>query len=137
MTYREKKEFLEGYMCAQHRIYGLKHELEEWHTIATSITQKLSPVIVNTNEVNSRVEKCSIKCVEIQEQITRELAEAEDRRNEILAVVNKIRDTRRRDIITMRYINNIPIKVIASEYEKDINNIYKMIRTTIKNLPID
>lgn len=136
MTYREKKEYLASYIESQHKILALQNELEEWRTIATNITQKITPVIVNTNEVSSKVERCAIKCAEIQEQIVDEIALAEYNRIKIKATIMAIKDSRRRSILEMRYLGNMPVKTIARKMDKDTDNIYKMIRTGIKSMKI-
>lgn len=137
MTYNEKKECLEAYNAAMRRIVCLQRELDQWHTIATSVTQKISPVIVNTNENNSRVENCAIKCAEIEQVIMREIEEAENSRSRVSGIIENVRDTRKKDLLTMRYINNVSVKKIAILYDADVNSIYKQLRRTITKLDID
>lgn len=136
MTYKEKKEILEGYISCQHKIVGLQKELENWETIATSITQKITPVIVNTNDNNSKVETCAIKCVEIQQKIIDEIKSAQYNRNIVQDAIERMKDTRKRDILTMRYVNGMSVSDIAIKLNKDRNNIYKMIRTGIRNVEL-
>lgn len=136
MTYNEKKRYLESYSYSVRRIKNLQREYEEWTTIATNITQKLTPVIVKTNDNESKVERCAIRLDEIENEIIEELATAEYTRKEVKTTINTIRDIRKREILEMRYIQNIPVKKIAIELDKDADNIYKMIRKTIKNLEI-
>ena len=137
MTYKEKKEYLEGYLSSKRRIKGLQCELEEWRTIATNITQKLSPVTVHGNDNTSKVERCAIKCHDIQEQIIQELERAEATRFRVERTINNIPDIRRRDIFTMRYVNGLSVQKIAILLDKDTNNIHKMIRTGIKSLDME
>lgn len=137
MTYKEKKETLESYNSAMRRIVCLQRELEQWHTIATGITQKLSPVIVNTNENNSKVENCAIKCAEIEKAICSEIAQAEQDRNRVSKIINNVNDIRKRDLLTMRYINNVSVRKIAILYDVDENSIYKQLRRTITKLHVD
>lgn len=134
MTYREKKRYFEGYIYYMRKIKGLEYELEKWRTMATSITQKISPVIVNTNEVSSRVERCAIKTTEIMQTIVEDMASAENERRQIFDTINNIRDTRKRELMTLRYINNVPVSKIAIEYGTDENNIYRQLRRTISSV---
>lgn len=136
MTYKEKKEYLEGYLSSKRRIRGLQCELEEWQTIATNITQKISPVIVRSNDNTSKVERCAIRCHDIQEQIYKELKKAEETRTQVENTINSISDLRRRDIFTMRYVNGLSVQKIAILLDKDTNNVHKMIRTGIRSLDL-
>ena len=136
MTYKEKKETLEGYSSSVKRIVCLQRELEQWHTISTGITQKISPVIVNTNDNNSKVESCAIKCAEIEELILNEIKTAEHNRDQVNKIIEGVRDIRKRDLLTMRYINNVSVRKIAILYDADVNSIYKQLRRTITSLNI-
>lgn len=136
MTYNEKKRFLEGYMSSIRRIKGLQRELEEWETIATSITQKLTPVLVKNSDNQSRVEKCAIRIAGIQTLLVEEIERAEYNRDTILEAIQEIKDSRRRDLIEQRYVHCIPVRIIADEWNKCEDDIYKMIRKTIKRMEI-
>lgn len=136
MTYKEKKERLESYIRSVRRINALAIELEQWRTIATGITQKISPVIVNTNEVNSKVERCAIKCSEIEQTILEEMAQAEYDRQITKTMIDNIKDSRKRELLTMRYINGASVRKIAIIYNADENNIYKQLRRTIQKIEL-
>ena len=136
MTYNEKKRFLESYTVSIRKIKGLQRELEEWQTIGTNITQKLKPIMVQNGLTNSKIEDCAIRIANIEDQIISEIEKAEDNKNSIEQALTLIRDSRRRELLQLRYINNIPVKTIAIDYDKPEDNIYKMIRTAIKIMPI-
>ena len=137
MTYNEKKQFLEGYISSIKRIKGLQREIEEWETIATNVTQKLSQTNVRSNEINSKVENCAIKISEIQRYLIEEIEEAEYNRKIISDAINGIKDTRRRDLIEMRYVHCVPVRIIADDMNKCTDDIYKMIRKTVRKMEID
>lgn len=136
MTYNEKKRFLESYTASIRRIKGLQRELEEWQTIGTNITQKLKPVIIQNGMNSSKIEDCAIRIANIEDQIISEISKAEENKNSIEIAINLVRDSRRRELLQLRYVNNIPVKTIALDYDKPEDNIYKMIRTAIKIIPI-
>ena len=71
MNYEQKRKILNEYKSINHEIWRLELELEGWETIATSITQKISPVTISNNDISSRVEKCAIMCAEIRQEIER------------------------------------------------------------------
>lgn len=137
MTYNEKKRFLEGYLSSVKRIKGLQREIEEWETIATNVTQKLSQTNARSNEINSKVENCAIKIAGIQDLLLEEMEEAEYNRKAITEAINGIRDTRRRDLIEMRYVHCVPVRIIAEDMNKCTDDIYKMIRKTVRRMEID
>lgn len=136
MTYNEKKRFLEGYTYSVRRISGLQRELEQWTTIATGITQKLKPVIIKNGTTNSKIEDCAIRIAELEDKLMREIDQAENNRIHIESTIMTIRDTRRRELLQLRYIHNIPVTKLAQEYGKTEDNIYKTIRKTIKTMDI-
>lgn len=136
MTYNEKKRFLESYTVSVRKIKGLQRELEEWTTIATNITQKLKPIMVQNGLTNSKIEECAIKIANIEDQIVQEISKAEQNKQQIEAAVNTIKDSRRREIITLRYINGLSVAIISYELDKEYDNVYKMIRTAIKSMNI-
>ena len=68
--------------------------------------------------------------------LVEEIATAEYNRDTIQNAISGIKDSRRRDLIEMRYVHCVPVRVIAEEMEKTEDNIYKMIRKTIKRMDI-
>lgn len=136
MTYNEKKRFLESYISSVRRIKGLQRELEEWETIATNITQKLRDIPIKTNNNRSKIEDCALRISEIEKQLIEEIEEAEYNKVLVQDAVNQIKDSRRREIIELRYVHGCSINMISYELDKDIENIYKIIRRTIKSLQI-
>lgn len=136
MTYNEKKRFLEGYGYSIRKIKRLQQEYEEWETIGTSITQKFSNTPVQVSGNRSRVEKCALHLANIQQAILDEMQEAEYTRTEVEQAINSIKDTRRRELVQMRYIKNMPVWKIAVKLDKDSDNIYKMLRRAIMIMDI-
>lgn len=136
MTYNEKKQFLENYGYSVRKIRRLQQEYEEWETIGTSITQKFSNTPIKVSGNKSRVEKCAIHLANIQQAILEEMEEAEYNRAEIEAAIENIKDTRRRELIQMRYIKNVPVWKIAMKMGKDKQNVYKMIQSIIRKMDI-
>ena len=52
MNYEQKRKILNEYKSINHEIWRLELELEGWETIATSITQKISPVTISNNDIS-------------------------------------------------------------------------------------
>lgn len=137
MTYNEKKRFLEEYLYEIRRIKGLKRELEEWQTIATGITQKLQEIPIRSNKTSNKIEECAVKIAELENQLLIEIEDAEKKRMVIQNAVCKIKDTRRREIIELRYVHGYSVNWISFELDKDRENVYKIIRRTIKSMEIE
>ena len=133
MTYKQKKEILEQYQNAVHRIKGLQREYETWLTIGTGITQKLSPVNVKSGN-SDKIANAAIKCAEIQSQIAKEIDIAEHERLKTIAVINSCTNARHKDILTMIYINGMSVNSVARTYNKDRVLIYKSLKTAINQL---
>lgn len=136
MTYNEKKRYLEGYAYSMRRVKSLCRELEEWQTIATNITQKLSPVTVKNHDTHSKIEDCAIRIAGIEQNLIEEIAQAEYNKQQIETSILSIKNPRRREIIEMRYVHAIPVSKIAVTLDKGEDNIYKIIRKTIKSMDI-
>lgn len=136
MTYNEKKRFLEGYLYSVRRIKGLQNELEMWATIGTGITQKLKPVMVQGGNSSNKIEDCAIRIAEIEDKITKEIEDSIIEKAKVESAIMTIKDTRRRELIQLKYINNVPVKKIALDYGKPNDSIYKMIRKTVKSMDI-
>ena len=136
MTYNEKRRYLDRYSYSVRRVKNLNRELEEWQTIATNITQKITPVTVKNKDNESKIERCAIRIAEIENDILNEISAAEEYREQISTAVDSIKDTRRRELIEMRYITGLSVNNIAGIIGKDEDNIYKMIRKTIKSMEI-
>lgn len=136
MTYREKKIFLESYQVSQRKIKGLQREIEQWETIATGITQKLSATATHTNGTTSKIENCAVKISEIERNIANELNIAKINREQVKTAIDNVKDVRKREILELKYINGLSVHRIAIDYDKADDNIYKMLRTAIKTMDI-
>lgn len=135
MTYKQKKEILEQYQNAVHRIKGLQREYETWLTIGTGITQKLSPVNVKSGN-SDKIADAAIKCAEIQSQIAKEIGIAEKERLNTTALINSCVNARHKDMLTMIYINGMSVNSVARSYNKDRVLIYKSLKTAINQLNV-
>ena len=135
MTYKQKKEILEQYQNAVHSIKGLQREYEQWETIATSITQKLSPVNVKSGN-SDKMANAAIKCAEITQEIEREIKTAERERMQTISVINSCTNTRHKDILTMIYINGLSKATVAKTYDKTWQSINDVCKTAITRLNV-
>ena len=136
MTYNEKKRYLEGYIYSVRKIKSLQRDLEQWETIATKMSQKLTQTPVKSNASRSKIEECAIRIAGIEQSLIDEIRDAEEKKNAIAGSITSIRNPRRREIIEMRYVHNVPVCEIALDFNKGEDNIYKIIRKTIKAMEI-
>ena len=135
MTYKQKKEILEQYQNAVHRIKGLQREYEQWETIATSITQKLSPVNVKSGN-SDKMANAAIKCAEITQEIEREIKTAERERMQTKSVINSCTNARHKEILTKIYINGQSKAMVAKDYDKTWQSINDVCKTAITRLNV-
>jgi RNA polymerase sigma factor (sigma-70 family) len=136
MTYNEKKQFLENYGYSVRKIKRLLQEYEEWETIGTSITQKFNNTPVQVSGNHSRVETCAMHLANLQQTILEEMEEAEYCRSEIETAIGTIRDTRRRELLELRYLKGLSVHKIASKRNCPDKNIYKQLRNTINRMEL-
>jgi len=136
MTYNEKKRFLEQYVYSVRRIKRLQQEYEEWETIGTNITQKLSNTGIRSSDNQSKVEKAAIHLANIQNTILDEMQESEYTRTEIENTINSVKDLRRRELLEMKYIRGLSVHKIAMKWDKAEQDIYRQLRTAVKKIDI-
>lgn len=135
MNYKQKKEILEQYQNAVHRIKGLQREYETWLIIGTGITQKLSPVNVKSGN-SDKIANAAIKCAEIQTQIAQEIETAAKERLNTISLINACTNTRHKDILTMIYINGLSKATVAKTYDKTWQSINDVCKTAITRLNV-
>ncbi len=136
MNYEQKRKILNEYKSINHEIWRLELELEGWETIATSITQKISPVTVSNNDISSRVEKCAIMCAEIRQEIDRLKKLSEANKYLVTEAIEGIKDSRKREIMSLRFIEGVGVHKIAVLYGKEDQSIHRIIQRTIKKLKL-
>ena len=136
MNYEQKRKILNEYKSINHEIWRLELELEGWETIATSITQKISPVTISNNDISSRVEKCAIMCAEIRQEIERLKKLSEANKYLVTEAIEGIKDSRKREIMSLRFIAGVGVHKIAVLYGKEDQSIHRIIQRTIKKLKL-
>ena len=136
MNYEQKRKILNEYKSINHEIWRLELELEGWETIATSITQKISPVTISNNDISSRVEKCAIMCAEIRQEIERLKKLSEANKYLVTEAIEGIKDSRKREIMSLRFIEGVGVQKIAVLYGKEDQSIHRIIQRTIKKLKL-
>ena len=136
MTYKEKKRYLEQYVYSKHRLIGLNNALEEWQAIATRTTQNLKQVMVANNMPGKRVEDCAIRLAKIEEKLLNEIEKNELCLQHVQDTIAGVKDTRRRELLELKYIYDLPVWKIAIEWNKSDRDIYYILRTTINSIKI-
>lgn len=134
MTYKQKKKFLETYIHSRHRLVGLAFQLEEWETIATKTTKTLSPIIVQSSGNGQKMEDYVIRINQIKEKINDEIIKNQEYQEKVQSVIDRIRDSRKRELLELRYIHGLPVWKIAIEWEKTDRDIYYLLNTAINSI---
>lgn len=137
MTYKEKKEFLSGYLWAQGDIIGAKKEIEFWESVGMRMNSSLELVPVNMSGGRSKVENAAVKVVSIIEGIQKEMEDAETRKAAILEVINtKTKYRRQRNLLYWRFIRHMKYDEIAAVIGKDIKTVQRIVKKAVEDLDI-
>jgi len=140
MTYKEKREFLNGYAEAKMEIIGALSEIERWEAVGAKMNQVLEyrPGGNNlSNENKSRVEQAAVEVMTIIEKIRPEIDEAEEKKRNILNAIEKhSRYRRQRNLLFWKYIRMMSNDEIAAAIGKDLRTVRHALRKAIMDLDV-
>lgn len=137
MTIREKRAYLNGYKKMQTRIIGLTNELERWQNIATKVNNAMDITGVRGGGNDSKVERASVKTMDILADIRNDIIDAKKMRDHIIDTINrKSRKMRHRELLMMHFINGMSVPKIAKTLNKENKSVANAIAVAIRDLNI-
>ena len=136
MDFKEKVNYLSRYKYYSVNLKNLLEEREKWFTIGTKVNS-VSDGMPHSPSDESKVEKSSIKILEITEAINKEIERMTDARWEIGELINHIQNDRHRTVMSMRYISGYTFSHIADSLDISDRAVYQMHKRAINRLEIN
>ena len=135
MDYTEKIEYLSQLKNISIKLDSLLEEREKWYTLATKVNS-VSDGMPHSPSTESKVERNSIKILEITDKINEEIARLTDARWAIGDLINHIQNDRHRTVMSMRYISCYTFSRIAEDLDMSERAVYKIHRKAVNRLEI-
>lgn len=135
MDYTEKIEYLSQLKYISIKLDSLLEEREKWYTLATKVNS-VSDGMPHSPSTESKVERNSIKILEITDKINEEIARLTDARWAIGDLINHIQNDRHRTVMSMRYISCYTFQRIAEDLDMSERAVYKIHRKAVNRLEI-
>ncbi len=133
MTYKEKKEFLSGYLIAERSLRSSLMEYERWEAIGTKVNRALSMAPCKSDDDKSKVEKAAIEMASLLDGIRAEIQEAEQTKVKIIEAINKMPKARYRELLRYRFIGKMSYEKIAEMLGKDTRTVKRVMESAISN----
>lgn len=135
MDYTEKIEYLSQLRYSSIKLNNLIEEREKWFTLATKVNS-VSDGMPHATSDESKVERNSIKILEITDKIDAEIKHLTDARWAIGDLINHIQNDRHRTVMSMRYISCYTFSRIAEDLDMSERAVYKIHRKAVNRLEI-
>ena len=129
------KEYLEQLDNLNRQIAFDLKELEYWREMSTTITGSSFEEKYNPNRSGETpFVKCIVKIKEIEDKISKEKAEAEEKKYQILDSICLINNIDYRNILVMRYLKHNTWNQISSEMNFTQRWLYRLHKKALNEL---
>lgn len=128
------KQYLGQYRYILRKIDRLEEELDEWQSRAEKITPILSDM--PRGGESAGFPEIVEKIMGIEEDINREIEEAQKTKKEILKSVDDMADEKQREILRLRYINGLKWEKIGTRLCMDCRWIMRLHAKALNNLSL-
>ena len=127
MNFREKIRYLKQYLYCVDNLKSLLDEREKWFTIGTKVNS-VSDGMPHSSANDSKVEKSSIKILELTQKIDAEVERLTALRDEIETAIESVPDLTQRTVLHMIYINGYSFAKVGDllskpKTERQVHNI--------------
>lgn len=137
MSEKEKIEQLEEYRQLIFQIKGYSKELKMYRSLAVDISQKYSDMPHGSGNASAKYEKPIDAVADLLRDAESDIHKAVQMRAKIKASVDRIPNHRYRTLLTLWYINCVPLDQIAEILEKsDKRSLYKLRKSALKQFNI-
>ena len=125
MTAQEKKAALRRYREAESEIDSLLLERERWQARALRITPCLSGM-PRAGGNGRALESAAVQVASIEAEIDRAVARAQEDRARIRAAIDRVPDSRMRDVLRYRYLDGLIFETIADRMHYSLRQVYSL-----------
>lgn len=108
------------------RIKSKIQQIDSLRELATSCTAVLSDMPKIPNHGESKVERCVMKIIEVQEGLKDDIDSLVDLKKEIMATIHAVEDVELQTLLEKRYLCFLSWEKIAVEMHYSIQHIYRM-----------
>ena len=125
MTAREKKAALLRYQDAEREIDELLLERERWQARGLRLTPVLTGMPRGGGDGRA-LERAAVHVADIEAEIDRAVASAQEDRARIRAAIGRIREPRQRDVLRYRYLDGLTFEAVAERLHYSIRQVYSL-----------
>ena len=136
MNYEEKKRWLKRYQEALREEAELEDELKQLRADVERITPLLSDAPGGGSN-RERIPKGVERIVEVQQRIQEQIVSAQKARAEIVAVIDRVRPARGREILRRRYLLGQRWEEIAYVMHIDFSWLMRLHKRIVVGLDVD
>lgn len=108
------------------RIKSKIQQIDSLRELATSCTAVLSDMPKSSNHGESKVERCVMKIIEVQEGLKDDIDSLVELKKEIMATIHAVEDVELQTLLEKRYLCFLSWEKIAVEMHYSIQHIYRM-----------
>ena len=108
------------------RIKSKIQQIDSLRELATSCTAVFSDMPRNPNHGSSKVERCVLKIIEVQEGLKDDINELVELKKEIMSTIKAVDDVELQTLLEKRYLCFLSWEKIAVEMHYSIQHIYRM-----------
>lgn len=108
------------------RIKSKIQQIDSLRELATSCTAVLSDMPKSPNHGESKVERCVMKIIEVQEGLKDDIDSLVELKKEIMATIHAVEDVELQTLLEKRYLCFLSWEKIAVEMHYSIQHIYRM-----------
>ena len=108
------------------RIKSKIQQIDSLRELATSCTAVFSDMPRNPNHGSSKVERCVLKIIEVQEGLKDDINELVELKKEIMSTIKAVDDVELQTLLELRYLCFKDWPDIACEMHCSESNVYKV-----------
>ena len=120
------KEWLRQMIGFEARIKSKSEQIEKYMAMANRITSPPDGVHVSGGDDSSRIETGVLGYVSVQDKITQEIADLYQLRDDVMSVIDAVKDQRYRDVLEQYYVTGWTWQRIAEEHGWDISWVHRL-----------
>ncbi len=98
-------------------------ERQQWMDIALGITANMDGERVQSSGTQSKMADAVAKCVDMEAEINAHIDKLIDIKKDVTQTIEAVHSATEYMILHMRYIQYIPLKVIATKWDEEYTNI--------------
>lgn len=135
MTNSEKKAFLCQYGVNEREIARLEEEIELWKSRAKRVTASYSFAPAHGSD-SDKMQTAVIKILELESDLYNRLVDATELRRSIQVAIDMVGDSRLRNLLEYRYIDELGWEKIAEKLNVEWRHVLRLHDTALQCINI-